>query len=124
MSNFLLDDLVGETLPQNDRLRILYSEKYELLWGYPRFTQTDRDPFYTVAVPEREIVEKLRSIRTKIYFLLHLGNFRALQDVVRSVLAFERQRLADALTDCSIRRTPKHWTDCSRTVRAYMQSPD
>jgi hypothetical protein len=45
MSDVPLDDHGGDTLPQSNRLQILSPEEYELLWGFPRFTQTDRDLF-------------------------------------------------------------------------------
>jgi hypothetical protein len=54
-------------------LQILSPEEYELLWGFPRFTQSDRDLFFTLTAPERGAVEQCRSVRTKIHLLLHLG---------------------------------------------------
>ena len=42
MSDFPLDHSDGDVLPQSDRLQILSPEEYELLWGFPRFTQSDR----------------------------------------------------------------------------------
>jgi hypothetical protein len=38
--------------------------QYELLWGFPRFTQSDRDLFFTLTAPEREALERGRSVRT------------------------------------------------------------
>ena len=66
-----------------DRLQILSPEEYELLWGFPRFVQSDRDLFFTLTAPEREALEKRRSVRTKSHFLLHLGYFRARQRFFR-----------------------------------------
>jgi TnpA family transposase len=84
MSDLSLDDLDGDSLPQSgDRLQILSPEEYELLWGFPRFTQSDRDLFFTLTAPEREVLEQRRSVRTKIHFLLHLGYFRARQRFFR-----------------------------------------
>lgn len=40
-------------LPQSDRLHILSPEEYELLWGVPRFSQYDRDLFFTLTAPGR-----------------------------------------------------------------------
>jgi hypothetical protein len=59
------------------------SAKDGVLWGFPRFTQSDRDLFFTLTAPEREALEQRRSIRTKIHFLLHLGYFRARQRFFR-----------------------------------------
>ena len=83
MSEFLPEDSAGEALPQSDRLQILSPEEYELLWGFPRFTQSDRELFFTLTVPERGAVEQCRSVRTKIHLLLHLGYFRARQRFFR-----------------------------------------
>jgi hypothetical protein len=84
MSDFSLDDLEGDSLLQSgDRLQILSPEEYELLWGFPRVTQSDRGLFFTLTAPEREALEQCRSIRTEIHFLLHLGYFRARQRFFR-----------------------------------------
>jgi hypothetical protein len=85
MSRFSLDDLgADDDFPQSgDRLQILSGEEYEALWGFPRFTQSDRDLFFALTAPEREALEQRRSIRTKIHFLLHLGYFRARQRFFR-----------------------------------------
>jgi TnpA family transposase len=83
MSNFPPEDSAGEALPQSDRLQILSPEEYELLWGFPRFTQSDRDLFFTLTAPERGAVEQCHSVRTKIHLLLHLGYFRARQRFFR-----------------------------------------
>ena len=85
MSDFAFDDLQdNDGFPQSgDRLQILSAEEYELLWGFPRFTQSDRDLFFTLAPPERQALEQRRSTRTKLHFLLHLGYFRARQRFFR-----------------------------------------
>jgi hypothetical protein len=83
MSEFLPDDSAGDAVPQSDRLQILSPEEYELLWGFPRFTQSDRDLFFTLTVPERGAIEQCRSVRTKIHFLPHLGYFRTRQRFFR-----------------------------------------
>jgi hypothetical protein len=54
MSEFPADDSAGEALPQSDRLQILSPEEYELLWGFPRFTQSDRDLFFTLTAIKRQ----------------------------------------------------------------------
>lgn len=90
MSALFPDDSVGDSLPQSDRLEILTPEEYELLWGFPRFTQSDRDLFFTLTAPERKALAQCRSIRTKIHLLLHLGYFRARQRFFRFELAVVR----------------------------------
>lgn len=83
MSGFPLDDFDAGVVPQSDRLQILSPEEYLLLWGFPHFTQGDRDLFFTLTAPEREVLQQCRSIRTKTHFLLHLGYFRARQRFFR-----------------------------------------
>ena len=83
MSESQIDGSESDGIPQSDRLQILSPEEYELLWGFPRFTQSDRDLFFTLTAPERAALEQRRSTRTKIHFLLHLGYFRARQRFFR-----------------------------------------
>ena len=91
MSDLPVDDLDGDGLPQSGgRLQILSAGEYELLWGFPHFTQSDRDLFFTLSAREREALEQRRSVRTKIHFLLHLGYFRARQRFFRFELAAVR----------------------------------
>jgi hypothetical protein len=91
MSDSPIDDFDGDSFPRSgDRLQILSPEEYDLLWGFPRFSQTDRDLFFTLTAREREILEQRRSVRTKIHFLLHLGYFRARQRFFRFELAAVR----------------------------------
>jgi hypothetical protein len=85
MSDFAFDDPEDDDgFPQSDdRLQTLSAEEYELLWGFPRFTQSDRELFFTLTAPERGAVEQCRSVRTKIHLLRHLGYFRARQRFFR-----------------------------------------
>ncbi len=84
MSDLPIDDFDGDRFPRSgDRLQILTPEEYELLWGFPCFTQTDRDLFFTLTARHRQVLERLRSVRTKVHFLLHLGYFRARQRFFR-----------------------------------------
>jgi hypothetical protein len=100
MSELSLAELDGDSLPQSsDRLQILSHEEYELLWRFPRFTQSDRDLFFTLTAPEREALEQRRSIRAKIHFLLHLGYFRARQRFFRFDLPAVRDDV-DYLSRC------------------------
>ncbi len=79
MSEFFPEDATNKTLPISDRLQILSPEEYELLWGFPRFTQNDRDQYFTLTESEQAAADQCRSVRTKIHFQLHLGYFRARQ---------------------------------------------
>ena len=83
MSDSSFDPLEPDILLQSNRLQILSSEEYDALWGLPRFTQADRDIFFSLTAREREAMDKLRTTRTKLHFLLQLGYFRARQCVFR-----------------------------------------
>lgn len=142
MSEFNPDNSTDETLPQSDRLQILSPEEYELLWGFPRFTQSDRDLFFTLTVPERKVVEQRRSVRTKIHLLLHLGYFRARQrffrfdlSAVRDDVDYLRRRYFDNVTVAdlavSLHTRQRHielilglfrYRSCAHNERAMLQS--
>jgi hypothetical protein len=63
MPELPLDDPNRETLPQSDLLQILSPEEYELPCSFPRFTQSARDPFFTLTAPEREAEAIKRQLR-------------------------------------------------------------
>ena len=86
MSDSSFDPLEPDLL-QSNRLQILSPEEYEALWGLPRFTPAERDIFFSVTARERDAMDKLRTTRTKLHFLLQLGYFRARQCVFRFDLA-------------------------------------
>ena len=66
----------GIFLPQSDRLQILSPEEYELLWGLPRFSEYDRNLFFSITPREKQLLRSLKSARAKTHFLLALGYFR------------------------------------------------
>ena len=68
-----------EILPQSERLQALSPEEYELLWGHPAFSDSDRELFFQLNSRERKYFEQLRVPRTKANFILQLGYFRARQ---------------------------------------------
>ena len=68
-----------EVLPGSDRLRILSPEEYELLWGLPRFSQSDREVFFGLKPWEGALLRRLRTPRARAHFVLQLGYFRARQ---------------------------------------------
>ncbi len=70
MSDSLFDPLDYDLSLQSNRLQILSSEEYDALWGPPRFTPADRDIFFSLTARERHAMEKLRTARTKLHFLL------------------------------------------------------
>ena len=61
-----------EILPQSERLQALSPEEYELLWGHPVFTDSDRAPFFQLNSREQQYLRQLRVPRTKANFILGL----------------------------------------------------
>lgn len=66
-------------LPQSDRLQILTPEEYELLWGYPQFSDSDRAVYFQLTTRDEVALARLRTPRSRAHFLLQLGYFRARQ---------------------------------------------
>ena len=59
------------------RLRILSDSEIDALYGRPRFTQEERDEYFSLAPAEKETLEQLRFINARINFILQLGYFKA-----------------------------------------------
>ena len=50
-----------EILPQSERLQALSPEEYELLWGQPVFSDSDRDLFFQLNSREQQFLGQLRT---------------------------------------------------------------
>jgi hypothetical protein len=74
-----MSDAMDDLLPHGNRLQILSPEEYELLWGFPQFTMSERQLFFALTPREQSCYARLRTRRTKVHFLLHLGYFKARQ---------------------------------------------
>lgn len=59
------------------RLRILSDDEIEALYGRPRFTEEDRERYFSLAPQEKPALEPFHSIKSRICFLLQLGYFKA-----------------------------------------------
>lgn len=59
------------------RLNILGEDEFEAIFGRPKFTYEDRCHYFTLSEPERELLQRLRSVKSKAYFVLQLGYFKA-----------------------------------------------
>ncbi|WDA67577.1 Tn3 family transposase (plasmid) [Lactococcus lactis] len=62
---------------QSKRLKILRPEEIKNIYGTPIFTPEDRTYFFMLDKPELKLLENFHSIRTKVYFILQLGYFKA-----------------------------------------------
>ena len=96
------DQTNDDILPQSERLQVLSPEEYELLWGHPVFSDSDRTLFFQLNAREQEYFDQLRTPTTRANFLLQLGYFRARQRFfvltparVTDDLAYLRERYLD-----------------------------
>jgi TnpA family transposase len=61
------------------RLRILDDDEVEALYGRPRFTDEERGQYFFLAPPEKAALEQFHSIKSRLYWILQLGYFKAKQ---------------------------------------------
>jgi len=61
------------------RLRILGDDEIEALYGIPRFTPEERLEYFSLSSTELASLEELHSIKSRIYYILQLGYFKARQ---------------------------------------------
>jgi len=59
------------------RLRILVDDEIEDLYGRPRFTHEERVEYFALSPTENVALEQLHSIKSRIYFIIQLGYFKA-----------------------------------------------
>ncbi len=62
---------------QPKRLKILSDDEIEAIYGIPRFTNEERIEYFSLSPSEKAILGQLHSIKSRIYFILQLGYFRA-----------------------------------------------
>lgn len=62
---------------EQKRLRILGEDELESIYGRPCFTYEDRCDYFSLSQPEKDLLEVLRSTKSRAYFILQLGYFRA-----------------------------------------------
>jgi TnpA family transposase len=59
------------------RLQILGNDEIEAIYRRPRFTDEDRIQYFSLSQPERDLLALFRSTKSKVYFILQLGYFKA-----------------------------------------------
>jgi hypothetical protein len=59
------------------RLRILEPAEIEALYGLPRFTQDEREEYFTLTPAEKVVLGQLGSRRSQLYCILQMGYFKA-----------------------------------------------
>jgi hypothetical protein len=59
------------------RLKILGGDEIDALYAHPRFTHEERVDHFALSPAEVAALEQLHSIKSKIFFILQLGYFKA-----------------------------------------------
>jgi TnpA family transposase len=59
------------------RLKIVGPDEIEAIYARPHFTNEERILYFTLAPPERTLLPQLRTIVSRIFFILQLGFFKA-----------------------------------------------
>jgi len=62
-----------------ERLRILDNQELYDLYGLPRFSFEDRCQYFTITDDEKVILSELKGLKSKVYFILQIGYFKARQ---------------------------------------------
>jgi TnpA family transposase len=62
---------------QPKRLKILGDDEIESIYGIPHFTHEERIEYFSLSPSEKATLEQLHSIKSRIYFILQLGYFKA-----------------------------------------------
>lgn len=67
----------GKNSTGQKRLKILSEDELKSIYGRPCFTYEDRCLYFSLSEPEKELLDTLRSVKSKAYFVLQLGYFKA-----------------------------------------------
>ena len=59
------------------RLKILTTDEIESIYNRPDFSYEERIEYFTLSQSDLEILERFRSIKSQVHFILQLGYFRA-----------------------------------------------
>lgn len=59
------------------RLKILGDEEIETFFGKPNFTKEERVEYFLLSSIEKSVLEEFHSVKSKMYFILQLGYFKA-----------------------------------------------
>src|SRR5215467_1160089 len=99
------------TEPENPgkRLVILGQDETDALYGRPCFTPEERDQYFTLSAHEKAITQKLHSRKSRLFFILQLGYFKARfmffvfePEAVEEDAAYIRQRYFPGLNDAGL----------------------
>ncbi len=124
------------------RLTILNEEDLDALYGRPRFTQEVRAEYFTLSASEKTALEQFHSFKSRLFFVLQLGYFKAshlffvfdLRDVEEDAkylvkTFFPEFRDKDAAIAKGTRLKQQrlilelcHYRSCDRTIQKKLQS--
>lgn len=62
---------------RQQRLKILGQDEIDFLFRRPCFTQQEREQYFTLSASEQAVLDKLKTIQSKVAFILQLGYFKA-----------------------------------------------
>src|SRR5699024_8090994 len=68
---------VRTTGTQQKRISILGEDEYKVIFRRTRFTYEDRCYYFSLSQPKKELLQNLHSFKSKVYFVLQLGYFKA-----------------------------------------------
>src|SRR3984893_822555 len=83
------------------RLKILSDDEIDALYGRPRFTQEERVEYFTLSAQEKVALAQLHSLKSKVFFILQLGYFKArlgLKDAIDDA-AYVRDKYFSAFSE-------------------------
>jgi hypothetical protein len=67
-------------MSNKERLNLLTDAEVSDLYSIPIFNDdNERDRFFTLSDDEHKLLEKYSSIKSKIYFIIQIGYFKAIQ---------------------------------------------
>jgi len=69
--------ITGNTENPGKRLIVLEGDEVEALYGRPRFTHEERVQYFALSPKEQSVLDQLHSIKSRVYFILQLGYFKA-----------------------------------------------
>ncbi|MBB1352221.1 MULTISPECIES: DUF4158 domain-containing protein [unclassified Pseudoalteromonas] len=61
------------TNPTTKRIQILTSSEINELYALPNFNHTDREDYFSLDSETQKLVNELRRLETRVYFILLLG---------------------------------------------------
>ena len=59
------------------RIRILSEDEIEAIYQRPHFTHEERTEYFSISPMEKAAIQQLHSIKSRIYYILQLGYFKA-----------------------------------------------